>query len=132
MASEISSLIDAAVKAKGMAYCPYSKFRVGAALLTENGAIVTGCNVELCSYGGTICAERTAMVKAVSEGMKKFKAIAITSDLEDYISPCGICRQFMAEFGTDWDVYLTKKDGDYKKMTVSQLLPLAFEPSDLH
>ncbi|CAI9730860.1 cytidine deaminase-like [Octopus vulgaris] len=100
----------AAAEAKEKAYCPYSNFRVGAALLTEDDSIITGCNVENCTYGGTICAERTAMVKAVSEGKKSFKAIAVASDKKDKIAPCGICRQFMAEFGTDWDVYLTSND----------------------
>ncbi|CAI9730861.1 cytidine deaminase-like [Octopus vulgaris] len=127
----VKSLIQAAAEAKEKAYCPYSNFRVGAALLTEDDSIITGCNVENCTYGGTICAERTAMVKAVSEGKKSFKAIAVASDKKDKIAPCGICRQFMAEFGTDWDVYLTSNDGSFEKMTVSQLLPLAFQPSHL-
>lgn len=127
----ISQFINKAVEAKEKAYCPYSKFRVGAAVLCENGAIFSGCNVENCSSGNTICAERTALVKAVSEGYQKFKAIAITSDLKSDIRPCGLCRQFMIEFGNDWDVYMTCSDLTYKKVKVSELLPMAFEPSHL-
>ncbi|KAG2214351.1 hypothetical protein INT47_000907 [Mucor saturninus] len=91
-AEERSELFVAAAKAKETSYSPYSKFRVGAALLAEDGTIFKGCNVENASYGAAICAERTAFVKAVSEGQSKFRALAVTSDQTEFISPCGICR----------------------------------------
>uniref|UniRef100_A0A8C1Z378 Cytidine deaminase n=1 Tax=Cyprinus carpio TaxID=7962 RepID=A0A8C1Z378_CYPCA len=126
------ALVRKSQEARKQAYCPYSKFRVGAAVLTSNGTVFTGCNVENASYPLGLCAERTAISKAVSEGHTRFKAIAIASDLEDrFISPCGACRQFMREFGSQWDVYLSKSDGSYKLMTVEELLPCSFGPDDL-
>lgn len=128
----IKELIQQSQEAKNQAYCPYSKFRVGAALLTLEDCVFTGCNVENACYNLGLCAERTAMSKAVSEGYRSFKAIAIASDLEDqFISPCGGCRQFMREFGKNWDVYLSKPNGSYLKMTVDELLPASFGPEDL-
>ncbi|XP_071350878.1 cytidine deaminase-like [Trachinotus anak] len=125
-------LIEKAHEAKNQAYCPYSKFRVGAAVLTQDDRMFKGCNVENACYNLGVCAERTAMLKAVSEGHKTFKAIAIASDMNDeFISPCGACRQFMREFGLKWDVYMTKPDSSYEKMTVEQLLPRSFGPDDL-
>lgn len=91
----------------------------------------TGCNVENACYNLGICAERNAIAKAVSEGYRSFKAIAIASDTEEIISPCGGCRQVMREFGLKWDVYMTKADGSYQKMTVEELLPVSFGPDDL-
>ena len=124
---KIKDVINACRTAKEFSYSPYSKFRVGAALLTESGDIITGCNVENVSYGLAICAERTALVKAVSEGHKKFKAIAITTDVvSNFIYPCGACRQFMAEFG-DYDVYLVKPDGQIHKTNLSEILPFTFQ-----
>lgn len=90
-----SELITLSKKARDASYSPYSKFRVGCALLTTSGEFITGANIENASYGGCICAERTALVKAVSEGKKTFTALAVASDLDDYCSPCGICRQFI-------------------------------------
>ncbi|XP_035596046.1 cytidine deaminase-like isoform X2 [Oncorhynchus keta] len=128
----IKPLIHQSQGAKEFAYCPYSKFRVGAALLAHDGTVFTGCNVENASYNLGLCAERTAIAKAVSGGYRSFKAIAIASDLEDqFISPCGGCRQFMREFGDHWSVYLSKPDGSYKEMTVEDLLPVSFGPEDL-
>ncbi|XP_012697141.2 cytidine deaminase a [Clupea harengus] len=128
----IGELINKSQEAKEFAYCPYSKFRVGAAVLAPNGMIFTGCNVENACYSLGICAERTAISKAVSEGYRHFRAIAIASDLsEQIISPCGGCRQFMREFGAHWDVYLTKPDGSFLKMSVEELLPVSFGPADL-
>ncbi|KAL4221482.1 hypothetical protein ACF0H5_019739 [Mactra antiquata] len=128
----VDKLIQQSHEAKTRAYCKYSKFRVGAALLCLDGTVYTGCNVENVSYGLTICAERTALVKAVSEGHRKFQAIAIASDLVNSpIVPCGACRQFLVEFGIDWDVYMSKPDGSYKKMTTGELLPLSFVPDTL-
>ncbi|XP_065889405.1 cytidine deaminase-like [Dysidea avara] len=128
----LDELIQKCFKAKEKAYNPYSKFRVGAALLTEGGQIFTGCNVENASYGLCICAERTAICKAVSEGYRSFKAIAVSSDMtEKFISPCGNCRQFMIEFGGDYEVFLTKGDGSYQRHLVRDLLPHSFESGDL-
>ncbi|ROL52126.1 Cytidine deaminase [Anabarilius grahami] len=122
------ALVQKSQEARNLAYCPYSKFRVGAAVLTSDGSVFTGCNVENACYTAGLCAERTAISKAVSEGHTAFKAIAIASDLEDrFISPCGACRQFMRE----WDVYLSKSDESYKLMTVEELLPCSFGPDDL-
>ncbi|KAG7323355.1 hypothetical protein KOW79_013057 [Hemibagrus wyckioides] len=125
-------LITVSQEAKTFAYSPYSKFRVGAALLTQDGTVFTGCNVENACLAMGICAERVAICKAVSEGQKEFKAIAITSDMVDnFISPCGGCRQFMREFGLQWEVYLSKSDGSFIKKTVEELLPTSFGPEDL-
>lgn len=129
--STLTSLLKRSIKAKEHSHSPYSKFRVGAALLTDTGEIIDGCNVENASYGLTICAERTALVKAVSMGFKKFPAIAITTDMEEFIAPCGACRQVLAEFGLECDVYLVKSDLSYKKLSVSELLPMAFTSEDL-
>ncbi|RKP26264.1 cytidine deaminase, partial [Syncephalis pseudoplumigaleata] len=108
------------------AYCPYSKYRVGAALLGKSGRIYTGCNVENGSYGATICAERTAYVKAVSEGEREFTDLAVATDEDKFCSPCGICRQFVAEFGLEQQVHRAKASGEYETMSVSELLPGAF------
>ncbi|KAK3512903.1 hypothetical protein QTP70_028981 [Hemibagrus guttatus] len=130
--SGVTGLIRQSLEAKEFAYCPYSKFRVGAALLAHDGKVFTGCNIENACYNLGICAERTAISKAVSEGYKDFQAIAIASDLrEQFISPCGACRQFMREFGVNWVVYLSKLDGTYVEMTVEELLPESFGPEDL-
>lgn len=130
---DLSKLLQKSREALTKAYCPYSKFAVGAALLCEDGNIITGCNVENASYGLTMCAERTAIFKAVSEGYKKFKAIAIVSSSEsnDFIGPCGACRQVLAEFGVNWDIYITKLDGSFIKSTVAEILPMAFTPEHL-
>ncbi|XP_071385018.1 cytidine deaminase b [Centroberyx affinis] len=129
---KVKDLIHLSLQAKEHAYCPYSKFRVGAALLAHDDRVFTGCNVENACYNLGVCAERNAISKAVSEGYRSFKAIAIASDLNDqFISPCGGCRQFMREFGSSWEVYLSKPDGSYVKMDVSELLPVSFGPEDL-
>uniref|UniRef100_A0A8C3LQU2 Cytidine deaminase n=1 Tax=Chrysolophus pictus TaxID=9089 RepID=A0A8C3LQU2_CHRPC len=108
-----------------------SRFPVGAALLTAGGEIFSGCNVENACYSLGVCAERTAIQKAISEGHTRFRAMAIASDMADFITPCGACRQVMREFGTDWDLYLTKPDGTYIVKTLQELLPLSFGPEDL-
>jgi len=126
------ALVAQAVAAgKAGAYSPYSKFRVGAAVLTEDGTVFTGSNVENASYGLTICAERTALCKAVSSGHKKFVKIAVACvDLPDGkpSSPCGACRQFMAEFG-GYPVLMYKGGGGHIKTSVDELLPYAFRPA---
>lgn len=119
------ALVAKAREAMANAYVPYSGYHVGAALLGKSGKIYTGCNVENASYGATICAERTAVVKAVSEGEREFEALAVISDGPDYASPCGICRQVLAEFG-DFDVILVTNKGDYIVKRASGLLPGAF------
>jgi len=121
-------LIDSALKAIENAYAPYSKFRVGAALLTKSGNVYTGCNVEIASFGATNCAERTAIFMAVSqEGKIDIKKIAIVSDDQDYIYPCGICRQVMAEFADDeMELICTNKNGEYKTIRFGDILPNAF------
>ena len=129
--STITALVKRSIKAKEYSHSPYSKFRVGAALLTDTGEIIDGCNVENASYGLSICAERTALVKAVSMGFKKFTAIAVAADMEEFIAPCGDCRQVIAEFGLNCDVYLVKSGLSYKKMGVSELLPLTFTSAEL-
>lgn len=121
-------LIAYARKAMENAYVPYSKFHVGAALLTKSGRVYTGCNVEIASFGATNCAERTAVWKAVSEaGGLEIAKIAITSDEPDYIYPCGICRQVLAEFADDeMEIIVTKKNGEYRTIRFGDLLPNAF------
>ena len=125
--SDYSALIDAALKARQNAYAPYSKFLVGAALLTSDGTVFTGCNVENSSYGLCICAERTAICKAVSEGHQEFEAIVVAAT--PFASPCGACRQFLAEFGTDISVIGVDADdvGNTKTWTVEELIPETFK-----
>lgn len=120
------ALAKRALLARKFSHSPYSRFRVGAAVLTSTGKVFTGCNVENSSYGLTICAERTALFKAVSEGHKKFKAIAIASDEDGFTSPCGACRQVIIELAGNIDVILTKKNGEMKVIPMKELLPLAF------
>ncbi|KAJ3032182.1 UNVERIFIED_CONTAM: hypothetical protein HDU68_000021 [Siphonaria sp. JEL0065] len=124
-------LFEAAVSAKARSYSPYSKFPVGASVLTESGDLFLGCNVENVSYGGAICAERTGFVKAVSEGHTKFIAVAVVTNLKKFTSPCGFCRQFMVEFGKNLQVYLFQEDGSVKFYVLRQLLPDSFGPEDL-
>lgn len=125
-------LIESAHKSLDRSYSPYSKFRVGAALLTKDGKVYEGANIENASYGLTVCAERTAAFKAVLEGEKEFSAIAIDSDLDDYISPCGSCRQVLVELcGLDIDVVMIKSLGDHKIVKLNELLPYSFGKDDL-
>ena len=112
-------------------YAPYSRFAVGAALETEDGSVFTGCNVENASYGLTICAERTAAVKAVSEGQRKFKRIVIASRGEDYCYPCGACRQVLREFGPEMEVICVGSGGAERTLTLRELLPHSFDGSFL-
>lgn len=125
-------LIEAALSARKMAYAPYSHYTVGAALLTAEGNIYQGGNIENASYGASNCAERTVFFKAVSEGQKDFLAIAIAGGMEncepvDYAYPCGICRQVMQEFASgDFKVIVAKSTGDYKVCRLEELLPYGF------
>lgn len=119
-------LYRTAVGAMKNSYAPFSKFTVGAALLAKDGRVFTGVNVENSSFGATICAERTAFVKAVSEGCREFDSIAITCN-EGAAWPCGICRQFMYEFGSDLKVITGKNEDELKMMTLGELLPEGFK-----
>ncbi|MCF8010453.1 MAG: cytidine deaminase [Clostridiales bacterium] len=123
---DIVELIKYAEEASKKAYAPYSLFKVGAALLTSRDNIYAGCNVENTSYGLTICAERVAIFKAVSEGEQEFKALAVFSDSIDYCFPCGACRQVLIEFGSDMQVYMAGRSGKYKVMNISELMPCVF------
>jgi len=120
-------LVKLASEARGNAYAPYSGFRVGAALLSGNDKIYTGVNIENASYGATNCAERTAIFKAVSEGERSIKTIAIASDAEDFVFPCGICRQVIAEFGDSGTrIICSSGDGKFEAYRLEELLPKAF------
>ncbi len=126
-----AELILAAKKAREKAYVPYSRFPVGAALMTEDGTLYTGCNVENASYGLSNCAERTAVFKAVSDGHRRFAAIAVVADTEGPVSPCGACRQVLSEFAPGARVLLTNLKGEILETTVAELLPGAFRETDL-
>ncbi|WP_269431819.1 cytidine deaminase [Bacillus sp. LK2] len=125
-------LVKQAIKVRENAYTPYSNFKVGAAVLTENDKIYLGCNVENASYGLTNCAERTAIFNAVSHKEKEVKAIAIVADTEGPVSPCGACRQVIAEFARkDTKIFLANLNGDIKETTIEHLLPGYFNASDI-
>lgn len=134
---EKSTLIQKALDARRYSYAPYSKFRVGAALLTAEGKIYQGCNIENVSYGATNCAERTALFKAVSEGMSDFVGIAICGGMReaptDLVMPCGICRQVLAEFcKADMPVLLAVSRAEYHETTLGELLPFSFDQNQYH
>jgi len=129
---DYSELISRAIVAREKAYVPYSNFKVGAALITEDNKIYTGCNIENASYGATNCAERTAIFKAVSDGPIKIKAIAIVGDPEDYTAPCGICRQVILEFASEnIEIILAKNAKDYVVKTMGEILPGGFTKNNL-
>ncbi len=128
-----AALIRAAFKAMENAYVPYSGYKVGAALLMASGKVYTGCNIENASYTPTVCAERTAFFKAVSEGERRFLKIAIVGgkggEVTDYFVPCGVCRQVMSEFcNDDFSVIIAKSETDYLLKTLNDLLPCRFSP----
>lgn len=129
-------LVSLAKKAAERAYVPYSGYTVGAALLCESGEVYLGCNIENAAYSPTVCAERTAFFKAVSEGEKNFKAIAVVGgkalDFNDYFTPCGVCRQVMAEFcSSDFKVIFGKNGDEYKVVTLGEILPYSFSKQSL-
>jgi cytidine deaminase len=129
----IELLIKEAEAAREKAYTPYSKFNVGAALLTNGGKIYRGCNIENAAYSMTNCAERTAIFKAISEGDKEFAAIAVVADTKRPVPPCGACRQVLLELcPKDMKVILTNLNGDIEQLTVHELLPGGFSAEDLH
>ena len=124
--TERDRLVEAARQAATRAYAPYSHFAVGAALLGEDGRVYVGCNVENAALGSTICAERTAACKAVSEGHRDFARIAIWGEGQGYCMPCGACRQFLAEFSTDMEVLCAKAGGRYVSYKLRELMPHTF------
>ncbi|HHW48790.1 MAG TPA: cytidine deaminase [Clostridiaceae bacterium] len=124
---EYRQLVHLAAEAKKNAYNPYSGYSVGAALVSEDGTVFTGCNIENIAYPSGICAERVAFSKAISEGFRKFKAIAIIGSTDEMAYPCGMCRQFMAEFvGPEFVVICANKNGEYEQFKFSELLPNSF------
>ncbi len=132
MKKTLDLLYNEAKKAQLHSYSPYSKFCVGAAVLMENGKIYSGCNVENASFGGTICAERVAITKAVSEGFKQIKEILVLSPNSKKIAPCGICLQFISEFSTDQTmVHLCTQNNELTSYPFSELFPLQFSSNDL-
>jgi cytidine deaminase len=129
---EEKELLKEAVKAREFAYVPYSRFKVGAALVTKDGQIFHGCNIENAAYSVTNCAERTALFKAYSEGVTKFETLVVTADTEGPVAPCGACRQVISELcDPEMEVILTNIKGDIQRTTVKDLLPGAFSPKDL-
>jgi cytidine deaminase len=129
--SLVQRLIAAAREASERAYCPYSRFPVGAAVLTDDDALFTGCNVENASYGLTICAERNAIFQAVGRGARRIKAIVVFTPTAKPASPCGACRQVINEFGPDAEVISVCGGPDILRRTLAELLPDAFGPHDL-
>jgi cytidine deaminase len=125
-------LMEEAVKARAFAYVPYSKFQVGAALLSTDGKVFHGCNIENAAYGMTNCAERTALFKAYSEGNTQFDSLVVVADTDRPVPPCGACRQVISELcDSEMEVILTNLKGDIQRILVKELLPGAFSPDDL-
>jgi len=127
-----SELMEIAIKSRQFAYTPYSGFKVGAALLASNGKVYTGCNIENSSYTPSVCAERTAFFKAVSEGVKEFEKIAVVGgkdELKEYCPPCGVCRQVMVEFcdPARFQILLGNSPENYRIYTLAELMPLSFK-----
>lgn len=129
---EYKELIDKAIKARENAYVPYSNFKVGAAIVTEDNKIYSGCNIENASYGATNCAERTAIFKAISEGHERIKAIAIIGSEKDYTYPCGICIQVISEFADgNIDIIIVKNKDEYMVKKLDEIIPVTFTKKDL-
>jgi len=129
---DILDLIKEAYEAKKYAYVPYSGFHVGAALLTASGKVYRGCNIENAAYSPTNCAERTAFFKAISEGEKDFQSIVVVGDKEEYLTPCGVCRQVMMEFcDKDFQIIAAKNENDYRIFTLEELYPESFSVNNL-
>ncbi len=132
MEIEIKNMISRAIDARGRAYAPYSNFPVGACLKGQTGAYYLGCNIENAAFTPGICAERTALSKAVSEGEKTFEALAVVTDRDALATPCGVCRQALVEFcKPDMPVICASKKGEYKVYSLGELLPHSFGPGDL-
>ncbi|MFD1018444.1 cytidine deaminase [Thalassobacillus hwangdonensis] len=125
-------LIEKAKEIRNRAYVPYSKFQVGAALLTASGKLYEGCNIENAAYPVTCCAERVAIFKAISDGETEFKELAVVADTKRPVPPCGSCRQVMSEFfPSDMHIHTTNLEGEVKTVTMEELLPFSFAQSDL-
>lgn len=127
-----SELMELAIKSRQFAYTPYSGFKVGAALLASNGTVYTGCNIENSSFTPTVCAERTAFFKAISEGVKEFEKIAVVGgkdELSEYCPPCGVCRQVMVEFcdPASFQILLGNSPANYRTFTLAELFPMSFK-----
>ena len=127
----MSDLIEAATRVRENAHAPYSHFRVGAAVEDESGRVFTGCNVENATYGLTLCAERVAIFKGVSEGSKRFRRIAVVADTDRLTPPCGACRQILWEFCGDAELTMANLRGQTETLRLSALLPRAFDASFL-
>lgn len=127
----LEPLVPVAVAQRDRAHAPYSKFRVGAALLTESGRVHPGCNVENASYGLSICAERNAVVRAVSEGDTTFRGIVVATGTTPPVPPCGLCRQTLVEFARDLPILLVGPNDERIRTTLAELFPNAFTPDDL-
>ncbi|MGH9899430.1 MAG: cytidine deaminase [Pyrinomonadaceae bacterium] len=124
----LKDLIEAASAAREHAYAPYSRFRIGAAVETGDGRIFTGCNIESSTYGLTICAERVALWKALSEGIREFKRIVIVADTKKLVPPCGACRQIVSDFcSAETEVVMANSSGEMEIVTIERLLPSAFD-----
>ena len=131
-------LVALALEARSRAYTPYSGFAVGAALLCSDGTVYQGCNIENAAFGPTVCAERVAVFKAVSEGKREFLGLAVAGgrageEISGLCPPCGVCRQVLREFcGLDFPIYLAKEGGGFEAYTLGQLLPLSFSNADIN
>lgn len=127
MSEDFESLIEAAKRARLQSVAPFSNFQVGAAVKTANGKVYTGCNVESASYGLTVCAERVAIWKALSEGERQFTELAVVADTETLTPPCGTCRQIIWEFARDAAIVFANLTGESEKFHIADLLPRAFD-----
>ena len=127
----IQELCKKAMDMIEMAYAPYSHFRVGAALECDDGTVYTGCNIENAAFTPTNCAERTAIFKAVSEGHRHFRRIAVTAETEEFTAPCGVCRQVMMEFSPDMEVLMVNRRGAVQTVSLRDLLPYGFDSTSL-
>lgn len=131
MSETNAELIEAAINARENAHAPFSNFKVGASLLSETGEIITGCNIENVTYGLTLCAERVAIFKAISDGRNKFEKIAVVADTENLTPPCGACRQIIWEFCGDIEVILSNLQGKTETFQMRELFPHAFDATFL-
>lgn len=130
MTEEDKALLDEAARVRGFAYAPYSNFKVGAAIRTKDGKMYGGCNIENSSFSSTMCAERTAIYRAVSSGETEFDTIAVVSDSPNPAAPCGSCLQVLAEFGVS-RIIMSNLNGDTEEMTIGELLPKAFSKENM-
>ncbi|MBI5472829.1 MAG: cytidine deaminase [Ignavibacteriae bacterium] len=129
---DYKKLARQAAASRKFSYSPYSNFRVGAALLTKRGKVYSGCNIEISSFALTICGERTAIFKAISEGEREFKAIAVATDEDSFTAPCGACRQVLMDLAGDIDFVMSNKSGEIKVLKMSELFPHPFGSENFH